>query len=142
VLFIFCTPLKTVSLKESNMKRDSLLIPKANLSAYKKFIEKYLPYVLAKCSEHTSKRHLSEIIAIYVFAAAYHLISRDGLIKRLDDSERMHAVLDSVFYIVGKDFADPEGCSPADKSIMSGGFNGGKLERITCTVMDYLSSLS
>jgi hypothetical protein len=124
------------------MEQDNPRISKASLAIYKKFIEKYLHYVLAKCSEHTSKRHLSEIIAIYVFAATYHLISRDGLMERLDDPEKIIAMLDSMLCIVGKDFAGPPGCSPADKSITSAGFDGGQLKRITGVVMDYLAGLS
>jgi hypothetical protein len=112
---------------------------KISLTDYRQIIEKHLPHVLTKCSEYTNRRHIAELIAIYTFASAYHLIHRDGLMVRLDNPEQITAVLDSMFCIVGKDFADTPEDSPADKSIAPISFDSRQLKGITGTVMGYLS---
>jgi hypothetical protein len=112
---------------------------KISFTDYRQIIEKHLPRVLTKCSEYTNRKHIAEIIAIYTFAAAYHLIRRDGLMERLDDPEQITAILDSMLCIVGKDFVDPSRESQADKNTTSAGSDDRQLKGITGTVMDYLS---
>jgi hypothetical protein len=112
---------------------------KISFTDYRQIIEKHLPRVLTKCSEYTNRKHIAELIVIYTFASVYHLINRDGLMERLDYPEQITAMLDSMFYIVGKDFADFSGDSSADESITSISSDDRQLKRITSTVMDYLS---
>jgi hypothetical protein len=135
------------------------LMQKVNLSAYKGIIEKYLPAVLIKCIKFTNSKHLAETIVIYTFAGAYRLATQ------LDGANRMSVVIESMLNIVGGDFADGpnkhvngqllfenKGALCAAKKLaemdmedclsridcIADGLDGGLLNRITETVMEYL----
>lgn len=55
------------------MEQTSELTPETNLSTYRDIIERFLPFVLIRCTKYTNSKRLAETIAVYTFVASYYL---------------------------------------------------------------------
>jgi hypothetical protein len=69
---------------------------KVELSAYRKTIHQFLPFVLIKCSKFTNSKRLADVIAIYTFISVYR-------IAEILDGYNMPVLIESMIGIVGDD---------------------------------------
>lgn len=97
VLFDFPPKTNKQLFRRIIMISDNLLTPKA----YRKTIEKYLPFVLIRCSKYTNSRRLAEIIALYVFICSYQLA------RILDGINTMEIIIDNMVGVIGEDLTSP-----------------------------------
>jgi hypothetical protein len=138
------------------------LTPKERLSAYREIVERFLPFVLIRCSKFTNSKRLAEYIAVYTFIGVYRQL------QQIYDASKMPAIIDSMLNIVGRDFADGPDTIVGDKLFegqdklraaktlaemdmekclslvyymddMTGSFDRGRLELVTAEVTDYLA---
>ncbi|MGD0553203.1 MAG: hypothetical protein ABSB25_11240 [Sedimentisphaerales bacterium] len=99
VPFIFAPRQREISLKESDMEQTSESTPETNLSTYRGIIERFLPFVLVRCSKYTNSKVLAEVIAIYAFICAYRLA------EILDGANKMAILIDNMVGVVGEDLS-------------------------------------
>ncbi len=82
------------------MNREIVLRSKANLSSYRKTIEKYMPFVLIRCSKYTNSKRLAEVIAVYAFICSYLLV------EILDGANKMVIIIDNFVGVIGEDLSN------------------------------------
>ena len=96
---------------------------------YQRIIEKYLPYVLTKCSRYTRSKQVAGTIAAYVFVCVYYMA------ERLNGPGRIPIAIETMIEVVGSDLSDGKGCEDGESSLI---FDREQSEGIVETVMEYL----
>jgi hypothetical protein len=144
------------------MEQVSYSTRKINLSIYKETIERFLPFVFIRCSKYTNSNRLAEIIAVYTFITVYRL-------TELLDGYNIQALIEMMVDIVGEDLGKGsntlnglllfkweddlffakrlaqmgiEEClneMRRHKDFIARNFAPDQFDRITATVMDYLT---
>lgn len=76
--------------------RKVLLTRGIKLSTYRNKINKYLPFVLIRCSKYTNSKRLAEIISVYTFISVY-------ILAQILDGVNETVIIDNMVGIVGED---------------------------------------
>ncbi|MFA5423005.1 MAG: hypothetical protein WC374_04040 [Phycisphaerae bacterium] len=74
---------------------------KINPVDYRKIIAEHLPFVLAGCAKYTASSRLSQIIAVYVFICAFHVIP-----KLTNPRHQTRFLIEMLLEIIGRDLSD------------------------------------
>jgi len=79
--------------------RNAILTRGFKLSTYRNKINKYLPFVLIRCSKYTNSYRLAEIIAIYAFICSY-------ILAQVLDGVNETIIIDNMVGVVGEDLSN------------------------------------